>query len=415
MNKAESEQIAAYLDSFGFKNANVIGDADLIILNTCVVRKSAEDKVLGMLGYLRGLKDSNPNQSIMVTGCFVDSNVEYLKKRFPQVELFFKPGDYEDLIERLHKKHSIKQKATTLSYTNKAKATAYVPIIQGCNNFCSYCIVPYRRGKEISRSLEEIINEVSCLVQNGVKEVTLLGQNVNSYGHDLPGHTDLSRLLNHLNNIDDLLRVRFLTNHPKDMNMNLIESIAGLDKVCEHLHLPLQAGDNEILKLMRRGYTVEQYRDLVTGIRNYIPDISLSTDIIVGFPGETDVQFEKTKSVVEEIRFDTVHIAAYSPREGTRASIELEDNVPAEVKKKRLEEIESLQSKILGEINSQLKGKSLEILVEGDKKGKWYGRTRSDKLVFFNHNVDYSGKLVNILISKTSPWSLQGDIESSVI
>ena len=415
MNKAESEQIAAYLDSFGFKNANVIDDADLIILNTCVVRKSAEDKVLGMLGYLRGLKDSNPNQSIMVTGCFVDSNVEYLKKRFPQVELFFKPGDYEDLIERLHKKHSIKQKATALSYTNKAKATAYVPIIQGCNNFCSYCIVPYRRGKEISRSLEEIINEVSCLVQNGVKEVTLLGQNVNSYGHDLPGHTDLSRLLNHLNNIDDLLRVRFLTNHPKDMNMNLIESIAGLDKVCEHLHLPLQAGDNEILKLMRRGYTLEQYRDLVTGIRNYIPEISLSTDIIVGFPGETDVQFEKTKSVVEEIRFDTVHIAAYSPREGTRASIELEDNVPAEVKKKRLEEIESLQSKILGEINSQLKGKSLEILVEGDKKGKWYGRTRSDKLVFFNHNVDYSGKLVNILISKTSPWSLQGDIESSVI
>ncbi len=224
----------------------------------------------------------------------------------------------------------------------KPQVATYVPIMQGCNNFCSYCIVPYRRGRERSRPMEEIICEVKNLVRRGVKEVTLLGQNVDSYGHDLPGNPDLADLLYQLNPLDGLLRIRFLTNHPKDMKSKLIDAVAKLDKVCEQINLPVQAGDDEILKAMRRGYTVEHYRQLIAEIRTNIPDISLSTDVIVGFPGETEAQFQNTYNLLSEIRFDMVHVAAYSPRPGTLAAREMEDNVPPEIKKERLDKIEQL-------------------------------------------------------------------------
>ena len=415
MNKAESQRVAGCLELFGYQDTPVLKNADIVVLNTCVVRQSAERKVLGTLSYLKGIKNTNPHMSILVTGCFVDSKIKELEKHFPHVDLFFKPGGYAELLSWTHKQGMIMSDAKgILSLDNNHLAPyAFVPIIQGCNNFCSYCIVPYRRGREKSRAVEEIVCEVSKLAKNRVKEVILLGQNVNSYGHDLPAQSDLSNLLAELNNIDGLVRIRFLTNHPKDMSQKLIETIASPGKVCEHISLPAQSGDNDILKAMRRGYTIGQYRKLVNNIRNYIPAVALSTDVIVGFPGETEEQFDRTLLLLEEIRFDTVHVAAYSPRPDTAASKEYEDDVPVEIKKNRLNKIEALQAKIADEINTQLRGSTVEILVEGKKRKKWYGRTRSDKLVFFNsdNGINYVGQLVNVKISKISPWALQGDIK----
>jgi len=424
MNKAESQRIAGYLDSAGYQAATSFSDADLVVLNTCVVRQSAENKVLGTLGLLQGLKNEHPNLQILVTGCLVNSNTQELKRRFPHVDLLFKPGDYPELIawgqkqgmpveQRLLRYPFAALRASTPCNDAQMPSSlcALIPVIQGCDNFCSYCIVPYRRGREVSRPLEEIVCEVEELARQGIKEVTLLGQNVDSYGHDLPGHPDLADLLNELNSIDDLVRIRFLTNHPKDISLKLIDAVASLNKVCEHLELPVQAGDDDILKAMRRGYTVERYRELVHTIRRKIPQISLSTDIIVGFPGETEEQFEHSLSLLKEIRFDVIHVAAYSPRHGTIAWREYQDNIPVEVKKERLNKIEELQAAVASEINSQLQGRQVEVLVEGRKKEKWFGRTRSNKLVFFEDAGDWLGQLAIIQIEKTSPWSLRGEVK----
>jgi tRNA-2-methylthio-N6-dimethylallyladenosine synthase len=427
MNKAESQQIADYLDSAGCQAATSFFNADLVILNTCVVRQSAENKVLGTLGLLKGLKNKNPNLQILVTGCFVDSDTQELKRRFPHVDLLFKPGDYQELIA-WEQKQGIPIEQELLCYpfaslrapaysndTRRAPSPcAFIPIIQGCDNFCSYCIVPYRRGREVSRPPGEIVREVEELVRRGVKEVTLLGQNVDSYGHDLPGHPDLADLLNELSSIDDLARIRFLTNHPKDISPKLIDTVASLNKVCEYLELPVQAGDDAILRAMRRGYTVEKYRELAHTICRKIPRISLSTDIIVGFPGETEEQFEHSLSLVKEMRFDVIHVAAYSPRPGTIAWREYQDNIPSEVKRERLHKIEELQEAIASEINSQLQGRQVEVLVEGRKGGKWFGRTRSNKLVFFEDAGGWLGQLARVQIGKTSPWSLRGEVKKII-
>ncbi len=363
MNKAESQRIASYLDSAGYQAATSFSNADLVVLNTCVVRQSAESRVLGTLSLLKGLKNKYSNLQILVTGCFVDSDTEGLKRRFPHVDFLFKPGDYLELISWSQSQGLPVEQEVSLPTT--FSPCAFIPIIQGCDNFCSYCIVPYRRGREVSRPLGEIMCEVKELAGQGIKEVTLLGQNVDSYGHDLPGHPDLADLLNELGSVDELARIRFLTNHPKDISLKLIETVASLNKVCEHLELPVQAGDDDILRAMRRGYTVERYRELVHTVRHKVPQLSLNTDIIVGFPGETEQQFEHTFSLLKEMRFDVVHIAAYSPRPGTIAWQEYKDNIPSEVKKKRFNKVETLQAGIASEINSQLQGKWVEVLVEG--------------------------------------------------
>jgi len=411
MNKAESQRIASYLETMGYEASAAMPDANLIVLNTCVVRQSAEEKVLGTLGYLKGLKKARLNPSIVVTGCFVNSRTAALERQFPHVELFFKPGEYAQLANWAQKRGiSAPSPEGPFIMPHQLLPSTFVPIIQGCNNFCSYCIVPYRRGRERSRSPKEITCEVEELVKRGVKEVTLLGQNVNSYGHDLSQHASLASLLAELNNIAGLIRIRFLTNHPKDMSLELIKTIASLDKVCEHISVAAQAGDDAILKAMRRGYTAEEYRQLIHTIRHYIPEIALSTDIIVGIPGETEEQFQRTLNLLDELRFDTVHIAAYSPRSGTIASRKYEDSVPAEIKERRLHQIEERQTNIASEINSQFKGKIVEVLVESKKRDKWYGRTRTDKLVFFKSEDDCLGQLVKVKVDKTSPWALQGKL-----
>ena len=399
MNKAESERIASSLEQAGHTLSQTPDDADVIVLNSCVVRQSAETRIVNKIRSLKPMKQLHPDKLLAVTGCLVNSDAGHLHKAFPYVNYFFKPGALPPWVAT---------PATALPAN--PTPTVYIPIIQGCDNFCAYCIVPFRRGREKSRPRAEIVCEVQEVVRRGAKEVTLLGQNVDSYGHDLTDKPDLAGLLEELNAVDGLARIRFLTNHPKDISDRLTDAIARLDKVCEHLNLPVQSGSNEILQAMRRGYTVEQYRALVARIREKVPEIALSTDVIVGFPSETNEQFQETANFLAEVRFDTVHVAAYSPRPGTIAARELEDNVPPEEKKARLATIEKLQEKIATGINAGLFGKTVEVLVDSQNKGKWQGRTRSAKLVFFSDKNDCSGKLVNITIEKTSPWSLQGKI-----
>jgi tRNA-2-methylthio-N6-dimethylallyladenosine synthase len=289
---------------------------------------------------------------------------------------------------------------------------AFVPIIRGCDNFCSYCVVPYRRGREQSRPLDDIVCEVRERSRRGAREVTLLGQNVDSYGHDLAGKPDLADLLGELNGIDGLARIRFLTNHPKDMSRRLIEAISALDKVCEQLSLPVQSGNDDILRMMRRRYTAADYLRLVSDIRRAVPGIALSTDLIVGFPTETAAQFEDSYRLLEELRFDTVHVAAYSPRPETLAARELIDDVAAEEKKRRLGEVERLQEQIAGEIGAGFVGTTVEVLVEGRKGGRWFGRTRTDRLVFFDSEESCQGGLLDVRIEQAAAWSLQGTIET---
>ncbi len=417
MNKAESQRVAGLLSSAGYDQESRLDAADLVVLNTCVVRKSAEDRVIGTLGLLAGMKRKRPHLRIAVTGCFTAQDLKSLQRRFPQVDLFFGSGQYDTLSTWLEEAPEHAEPGChpclppgTLEVVAQSTASSFVPIIQGCNNFCTYCIVPYTRGREISRPPEYIEEEIRRLVSGGTREIVLLGQNVDSYGHDLPGKPDLADLLARLQPIEGLSRLRFLTNHPKDMSNKLIQSMASLDKVCEHLDLALQSGDNDILRAMARGYTVDHFRRLVGDIRTAIPDIAISTDIIVGFPGETDDQFENTLSTLEEMRFDTVHVAAYSPRSGTVAASRYQDSVSGQTKLERLHRIEELQETIATEINARYLQREFEILVQGYKRGKWFGRTRTHKLVFFSGEDIQEGALIRVGISRTSPWALQGEV-----
>jgi tRNA-2-methylthio-N6-dimethylallyladenosine synthase len=310
-----------------------------------------------------------------------------------------------------------------------------VPISYGCDHACTYCIVRLRRGLEISRPVEEIVAEVQDLARRGVKEITLLGQNVDSYGHDLADgrrradtdrragvdrrrsgggwHPDLADLLEAVHPVEGLARIRFLTSHPSDMTQRLIETAARLPKVCEHMEVPVQSGDDTVLRRMGRGYTVAAYRDLVDRIRAATPGVGLATDVIVGFPGETEAQYQATYRLLEEQRFDMVHVAAYSPRPGTPAE-RLADDVPPEEKEHRRKEIDLLQERIVGEINARLLEQTVEVLVEGRHKGKWRGRTRTNKLVFFDiDDQDRRGQLVMVRITHSGPWSMQGQVESA--
>ncbi len=418
MNKAESHRVEGLLRLYGYEPAKSFDTADLVILNTCVVRQSAEDRVLGTLGLLQGIKRDRPGMRIAVTGCFASRDHNGLHRQHPHVDLFFGPGDYARLAEwceRVEDRALIRRPSdgecpSSVTIGIEPGVSAYVPIIQGCNNFCTYCIVPYTRGREVSRPPTDIEDEVRRLVSQGAREVILLGQNVDSYGHDLPDRPDLANVLERLQDIDGLWRIRFLTNHPKDMSPRLIHAMSTLGKVCEHIDLALQSGDNAILQAMGRGYSVENFKALVAYIRASIPSISLNTDIIVGFPGETDEQFQNTYRTLEELRFDMVHVAAYSPRLGTVAARRFEDNVPADVKHQRLRRIESLQKEVAGDINSQLVGACLQVLVEGTRRGKWYGRSRTDKLVFFSAEEDLTGQMVDVIIDRSSPWALQGHL-----
>ena len=411
MNKADSERLGTALEQLGLHPVERANDADVIVLNSCVVRQSAEDKVVGTLTSIAPLKKNQPDRVLALMGCMVGPQTAELRKRFPYVDVFMRPQQYGPLLDLLGQRLDLDWEGCVGSLAPvRPDVTCYVPIIHGCDLMCSFCIIPYRRGRQVSRPVDEIVREVELLATRGVKEVTLLGQTVDAYGYDLTDKPDLALLLRRLNEVCGLERIRFLTSHPSFMNENLIEAVVALPKVCEHINLPVQAGDDQVLSSMRRPYSRSEYVDLVHRIRDAIPGASVSTDIIVGFPGETDGQFQRSLDLVSEMRFDKVHCAAYSSRPGTVADRTMPDNVPLEEKKRRREELEQLQEGILTEINSALVGQEEEILVEGRHKGKWQGRTRHDKLVFFQDEADHLGRLEAVNLVGATPWSLQGTL-----
>ena len=415
MNEADSQKVAAMLQEVGYERANGEDDADIIVLNSCVVRQAAEDKVAGRLDYLAKLKKAKPEVPLVLTGCMVTRQQEKLKQRFPHVDLFFNPSDFDKMAEVVPELNDLEDDLDQLPHyyqpqlsPGKAGVSAFVPIIYGCNFVCSYCIVPYRRGKETSRPFRDIVQEVERLVDNGVREVTLLGQTVNAYGHDLEEQTSLAHLLEAVNNVPGLDRLRFLTSHPKYMGDDVIHAIRDFDSACEHMNLPVQAGDNEVLRRMRRTYTRDLWMERIGYTREQIPGVTVATDIIVGFPGETEEQFMQTYDMLERTKCDKVHLAMYSPRPGT-LSARWEDDIPHEEKFRRHQALEKLQEEICTEINKKRFGETYEILVEGKQKGRWTGRTRGNTLVHFDDDRDVLGKLVDVRITKTSPWYLMGE------
>ena len=408
MNVADSERLGSALDQLGLQPVEGPRDADVIVLNSCVVRQSAEDKVVGTLGMMKPLKLGRPDRVLAVMGCMVGPRIEELRTRFPYVDTFMQPQQYGPLLDLIGDRMGLDWEGCVGSLTpSRPTVCSYVPIIHGCDLMCTFCIIPYRRGRQVSRPLAEIVREVELLASRGVKEVTLLGQTVDAYGHDLPDKPSLADLLHSLNPIDGISRIRFLTSHPMFMSDAIIRAVAELDKVCEHINLPVQAGHDEVLDRMRRRYTEREYRGLIDRIRSTIPHVSLGTDVIVGFPGETREQYQHTVELIEDVQFDKVHVAAYSSRPGTIASRKLPDDVPREEKAYRLKNLDEVQANILSRKNGRLLGQRMEVLVDGRNKGRWQGRTRNDKLVFFADEAERLGDLVDVEVTKTSPWSLQ--------
>ena len=416
MNKADSQRLGSALEQLGLREVGTANEADLVVLNSCVVRQQAEDKVVGNLTWMKPWRSEDPDRVVALMGCMVGSKTDELARRFPFVDLFMPPQQYGPLLELVGERVGLDWEGCVGSLAPaQPDVTCYVPIIHGCDLMCTFCIIPYRRGRQVSRPVDELVHEVQLLVDRGVKEVTVLGQTVDAYGLDLPGKPDLGYLLAQLNDVAGLERIRFLTSHPSFFTDEIIHAVADLPKVCEHINLPVQAGDDEVLKAMRRPYTRQEFKDLVGRIRDIVPHSSLATDIIVGFPGETGEQFQRTVELIAELRPDKVHCAAYSPRPGTIAGRMMEDGVSKEEKTRRRVQLEDLQQGILTEINSALLGQEVDILVEGRRDGKWHGRTRTDKLVFFQSEDEYLGQLVNLNITKTGPWSLQGELVQSQV
>ena len=416
MNKADSQRLGSALEQLGLREVGTANEADLVVLNSCVVRQQAEDKVVGNLTWMKPWRSEDPDRVVALMGCMVGSKTDELARRFPFVDLFMPPQQYGPLLELVGERVGLDWEGCVGSLAPaQPDVTCYVPIIHGCDLMCTFCIIPYRRGRQVSRPVDELVHEVELLVDRGVKEVTVLGQTVDAYGLDLPGKPDLGYLLAQLNDVAGLERIRFLTSHPSFFTDEITHAVPYLPKVCEHINLPVQAGDDEVLKAMRRPYTRQEFKDLVGRIRDIVPHSSLATDIIVGFPGETGEQFQRTVELIAELRPDKVHCAAYSPRPGTIAGRTMEDDVSKEEKTRRRVQLEDLQQGILTEINSALLGQEVDILVEGRRDGKWHGRTRTDKLVFFQSEDEYLGQLVNLNITKTGPWSLQGELVQSQV
>lgn len=424
MSEHDSEILAGQLEELGYQPTEDQSKADIIMLVTCCVRETAENKVWGLLGRLRSLKQENPNLIIGVCGCLPQQKDmgNNIKRRFPHVDLIIGTHNIHELPRYITQLQETRE--TVLEVWSDSDAVveevpikrahgikAWVTIMHGCNNFCTYCIVPYVRGREKSRRPENIVKEVKQLAEAGYKEVTLLGQNVNSYGKYLEPPVDFADLLVMLNDIPGLERIRFTSSHPRDFSDKLINVIAKYDKVCEHIHLPIQAGSSRILQKMNRGYTREQYLDLVKKIREKIPNCSITTDIMVGFPGETDEDFADTLDIVEKVKFDGAFTFVYNKRRGTPAA-EMEEQVPEEIKTKRIEELISLQNKISIQKNRELEGKVEEVLVEGSSKknsSRLGGRTRTNKLVIFNGSNELIGKIIPIKITAGLLTHLDGE------
>jgi tRNA-2-methylthio-N6-dimethylallyladenosine synthase len=428
MNKADSERMAGILQDMGFEWSEDPNDANLILYNTCTIRDNAEQKVYSYLGRQAKRKHEQPDLTLVVAGCVAQQEGEALLRRVPELDLVMGPqhaNRLRDLLEQVLEGNQVVATEPIHIVEDITKprrdstATAWVNVIYGCNERCTYCVVPNVRGVEQSRTPEAIRAEMEELGQQGYKEITLLGQNIDAYGRDLPGVTESGRhqhtltdLLYYVHDVPGIKRIRFATSHPRYFTSRLIRACAELPKVCEHFHIPFQSGDNEILKAMARGYTQEKYRRIIDKIREYMPDASISADAIVGFPGETEEQFENTLKLVEDIGFDQLNTAAYSPRPGTPAA-RWDNQLSEEVKSDRLQRLNHLVAVKAAQASQRYLGRIEEVLVEDQNpkdKTQLMGRTRGNRLTFFTGDIhELKGQLVNVKISEIRAFSLTGE------
>ena len=424
MNHHDSEKISYLLENLGYEKENDIEKSDFIIYNTCLVRENAELKVYGQLGALKNLKRKKPEMIIAVCGCMMqtgDARATIISK-YKHVDIIFGTKNISRLPSLISRHRSTGEVIVDIEeedildddtpINREHPFIAYVNIMTGCNNYCTFCIVPYARGKEISRTPESIITEIKELDNKGYKEITLLGQNVNSYGKTLRPKVSFPELLKMVNEVEGIERIRFLTSHPKDCSDELIEAIANLDKVCENIHLPFQSGSNRILKDMHRVYTREHYLDLIRKLKKKVPNITLSTDIIVGFPGETEEDFNDTLSLVENVEYDQGFTFLYSIRKGTKAA-EMNEQIPHDIKQERFQRLIDTMYDIFYKKNKECVGKTYEVLVEGISKNNseiLTGRTRGYKLVHFKGGKRNIGQLVNVKITGHNSFALEGEL-----
>ncbi|MQG88336.1 MAG: tRNA (N6-isopentenyl adenosine(37)-C2)-methylthiotransferase MiaB [SAR202 cluster bacterium] len=422
MNVSDSERLSSGFKNMGFEQTEHLADADVVVLNTCVVRQSAEDTATGLIGRLGKNIKGNDDRIVAVMGCMVGPDQTDLRRRFPYVDIWARPQEFWPILETVGIRHGINPEGCLAeTIPENPNVASYIPIVHGCDKFCTFCIIPYRRGRESSRLASDIVQEAQMMVDRGVKDITLLGQNVDSYGHDLRPRIDLADLLEQVNKVQGLERLRFLTSHPNDMSVRILEAVRDLPKVCEMINLPFQAGDDIILSNMRRGYTRGQFLEKIAQVKQVIPAVTLTTDLIVGFCGETDKQFEKSMDVLREVEFSKVHTSEYSYRAGTYASRLMKDDVPRLVKKQRKLIVDTFQNKIQASKNLTLVGNRYEILIEGYKRGRLFGRTRGDKLVYLNVpkstriSIPLPGQIVSVEITKSTSWSLEAYLSSTLM
>ncbi len=403
MNDADMRVLSEQLQARGSWPVSSPEEADLVVVNTCIIRQSAENRALGRIARLRHLKRQRPERLIAVSGCLIGhAGNPDLANQFPFVDIFLPPSEFEPLLRRLPPPIQTSTSCAT-------PVSDRVATVLGCSQACTYCVVPSRRGPEHSRLPEVILDDVRTLVRRGVREVTLLGQIVDRYGHDLGPGINLAGLLRAVGRVPGLHRLRFLTSHPRWFDLSVIEAVAELKAACPLFEIPVQSGNDDILRRMRRGYTVDAFRRLIEAIRSRVPDAALHTDVIVGFPGESEAAFQDTYRLLQEIQFDKVHVARYSPRPGTTAAEEMEDDVPEEEKERRFWAVEYLQREILARTAQSWQGKTVSVLVETtDAAGRWRGRTHRDQLVFFDDPNERLGQIVDVRIEQTDPFWFVG-------
>lgn len=421
-NMSDSEHYAGQLEELGYHHTEDLDTADVILINTCCVRETAEDKTLGKIGELKHLKTQNPDLIIAVTGCMAQEWQDKLFKRAPHIDLVIGTHNIHKLIELIQERRSKADHYMAADMSLPAfhdmpvkrfqKFFAWIPIMNGCNKFCTYCIVPYVRGRELSRSVEDISREIEGLAKEGYKEVTLLGQNVNSYGLDFRNGTDFGTLIRAIDKVDGIERVRYMTSHPRDMTFDMVDAMADSPKVARHMHLPVQHGSNEMLKKMNRGYTIEHFKELVSYVREKMPDIVLTTDLITGFPGETEEMHQETLALLKEVRFDSAYTFIYSPRNGTPAA-RMTDQIDEETKHRRLQELMDVENEVSLSLNQAMEGKTYPIIVEGPSKQEdvWYGRTSGNKMILFPYQEGVKvGDTLEAKVEVGQTWVLKGKL-----
>ena len=426
MNESDTERINGQLEELGYKPAETMDEADIIIMNTCSIRQNAEEKVYGKIGEIKKLKEKNPRLLLGIAGCMAQENKGKLIERMPIIDFVIGPyhiHDLKDIISNENAKgsHVVKTERnphsvsdySDLKAVRKSHIFAWIPIMQGCNKFCTYCIVPYTRGRELSRPVEAICKEIQELADEGYKEVTLLGQNVNSYGLDFRNGTDFGTLIRAIDKIDGIERVRYMTSHPRDMTFDMVDAMAASPKVVRHMHLPVQHGSTEMLKAMNRGYTIERFKELVAYVRKKMPDIALTTDLITGFPGETEEMHQETVKLLKEIRFDSCYTFIYSPRKGTPAA-RMENQIDDETKHRRLQELMDVENEISLELNKEMEGKTYTVILEGPSKqdeSNWFGRTSTNKMILFPYKEGLKvGDTVEAKVETAQTWVLKGTL-----